>query len=129
MPIGKFPQHGNIIQIQVPISSRKKVEVIWKSLLTLLHRGISSCKALIFSFILSLRFCTQIQCEFSENQVKKRNSKKNVYLLKQCIMYVQTLSERLWTSAARDLLLEVDPRPCFLPSADSKSTSFCSKAE
>jgi len=40
-------------------------------------------------------------------------------------MQVYTLSERLWTSAARDLLVDVEPRPCFLASGDSKSTSFC----
>lgn len=36
---------------------------------------------------------------------------------------VQTLSERLWTSAARDLFVDV-PRSRFFASADSKSTSF-----
>jgi len=38
-------------------------------------------------------------------------------------MKVQTLSERLWTSAARDLFVDVVPRTCFFAS-DSKSTSF-----
>ena len=34
-----------------------------------------------------------------------------------------TLSERLWTSAARDLFVDVDPRACFLALTDSNSTS------
>lgn len=39
----------------------------------------------------------------------------------------QTLSERLWTSAARDFFVVVEPRTCFFASGDSKSTSFCSE--
>ena len=42
-------------------------------------------------------------------------------------VWVQTLSERLWTSAARDLFADVEPRDCFFASADSNSTSFTQK--
>lgn len=42
---------------------------------------------------------------------------------------VQTLSDRLWTSAARDLFVDVDPRTCLFASADSNSTSFGNKKE
>lgn len=37
---------------------------------------------------------------------------------------VLTLSERLWTSAARDLFVEVDPCDCFFASRHPNSTSF-----
>ena len=86
---------------------------------TLLHRGISSCKAFIFSLILSRRFCAHSTI-WKHSDMRKTTSN---YVL----MYVHTLSERLWTSAARDLFADVDPRCCFFSSRHSKSTSFCSK--
>lgn len=55
---------------------------------------------------------------YAEKSIQEVNSKD---------MYVHTLSERLWTSAARDLFVDVDPQTFFLASADSKSISFYSK--
>lgn len=52
------------------------------------------------------------------------NSEKDIDMLTVKVEHVRTLSERLWTSAARDLFVDVDPQVCFLASADSKSTSF-----
>jgi len=53
---------------------------------------------------------------YEESRIKYMNSKK-------CVSKLPTLSERLWTSAARDLFVD-DPLIFFLASADSKSTSF-----
>ena len=44
---------------------------------------------------------------------------------KKCVLKLLTLSERLWTSAARDLFVD-DPLTFFLASAYSKSISFYS---
>lgn len=90
--------------------------------MTLLQRGMSSCKALIFSFILSRRLCTSMQYFTSlkaDNHKKRKQNLSKLYSKKR-----HTLSERLWTSAARDLFVDVDPRTCFFASTDSNSTSF-----
>jgi len=94
---------------------KREIEILGKLiiLLTLLHRGISSCKAFIFSLILSRRLCMKMQYDTSENEESRIKFKDSLKLCK------YTLSERLWTSAARDLLVDVEPRPCFLASGDS----------
>lgn len=67
-----------------------------------------------FFYVVSLYLCLHIYvCLY-----------KYLHVLTMSTNHLLTLSERLWTSAARDLFAGVGPRTCFFTSADSNSASY-----